>query len=114
MLREISQGDIVAERELKRGLIDYQKKKKLQISLSTVLGHEPITSRKIINNAAHSQDSDRKSDRMTQTKIGFKEGLQVSSEIRNKIFHETRNGVKVLSDIRQGKGEYLDQCVGKY
>ena len=74
MLGEISQGDIVAVRELKRDLTDYQKKKKLQISLLTVLAHEPITSRKIVNSVAHSQDSDRKSDSLTLTKIQFKEG----------------------------------------
>ena len=69
MLGETSQADINAVRDLKRDLTDYQKKKKLQISLLTVLGHKPITSRKIVNSVAHSQDSDTKSDSLTLTKI---------------------------------------------
>ena len=113
MLGEISQGDIDAVRDLKRDLTDYQKKKKLQISLLTVLGHEPITSRKIVNSVAHSQDSDRKSDSLTLTKIRFKEGLQVSSEIRNKIFHETKEQSKSAQWYQARKGRISGSVCGK-
>ena len=76
---------MVAIRDLIRDLEDYQKRKKLKISLLTVLGNEPIASRKTVNNAASNEGSDRMRDSVTLAKIQAKEGLQVSSETREKF-----------------------------
>ena len=55
VLGKISQGDMTSVKDLRRDLEDYQKMKKLKILLLTVLGNEPIASRKTVNKAANNE-----------------------------------------------------------